>query len=117
MYGFITHTELASHDAAATKTWCSKVLGWSFKPPFASPSGEYHLFTYSDAGGGGIRSIPPTEAPGSVPTVHVADAHAAYDAALREGAVGVAPPHRVMDGVTIAVVRVPGGVIIGLSGP
>jgi hypothetical protein len=27
------------------------------------------------------------------------------------------PPERVMEGVTIAVVRAPGGVVIGFSGP
>lgn len=27
LYGWITHTELISTDAAATKSWCAKVLG------------------------------------------------------------------------------------------
>jgi hypothetical protein len=52
-----------------------------------------------------------------MPYVHVADARAAYDKALREGAESVAVPERVMEGVTIAIVRAPGGVKIGLSGP
>jgi hypothetical protein len=34
LYGWITHTELASADPAATKLWCAKVLGWTFKPSF-----------------------------------------------------------------------------------
>ena len=55
LYGWITHTELASADPAATKTWCAKVLGWTFKPSFPMPGGgEYHLFSYSDQGGGGL---------------------------------------------------------------
>jgi hypothetical protein len=38
LYGWITHTELASSDPASTKAWCSKVLGWTFKPSrLASP--------------------------------------------------------------------------------
>jgi hypothetical protein len=37
--------------------------------------------------------------------------------ALREGAEAMMAPERVMEGVTIAVVRAPGGVPIGFSGP
>jgi hypothetical protein len=117
LYGWITHTDLASSDPAATKAWCATVLGWTFRPPFPSPVGEYHLFAYSDKGGGGIRALDPHEGPGSVPYVHVADARGAYDAALRAGAEAVHPPERVMEGVTVAVVRAPGGVVIGFSGP
>ena len=49
--------------------------------------------------------------------VHVADAQESFDKALAEGAEEVLKPTRVMDGVTIAIVRAPGGVPIGLSGP
>src|ERR1700680_1010144 len=118
LYGWITHTELASSDPAATKAWCAKVLGWTFKPSFPIPGrGEYHLFAYSDKGGGGIRAINPSEAPGSSFSVHVADTRAAFEKALREGAEEMVPPTRVMQGVTIAVVRAPGGVPIAFSGP
>jgi uncharacterized protein len=79
--------------------------------------GEYHLFAYSDKGGGGIRQTKPSEAPGSSFSVHVADTRAAFEQALREGAEEILPPTRVMQGVTIAVVRAPGGVPIGFSGP
>jgi uncharacterized protein len=85
LYGWITHTELASSDPAATKAWCATVLGWTFKPSFPTPAGDYHLFAYSDKGGGGIRSNKPPEVPGSIPYIHVADAHAAFEKALREG--------------------------------
>lgn len=86
LYGWITHTELASSDPAATKAWCAKVLGWTFKPSFPMPGGgEYHLFAYSDKGGGGIRANNPPEVPGSIPYIHVADARAAFEKALREG--------------------------------
>jgi hypothetical protein len=115
--GWITHTDLSSTNAAATRAWAEKVLGWTFRPSFPTPAGEYHLFAYSDQGGGGIRQITPPEQAVSMPYVHVADARAAYDKALREGAESVAVPERVMEGVTIAVVRAPGGVKIGFSGP
>lgn len=118
LYGWITHTDLSSTDPAATKSWCATVLGWKFQPAFSMPDGgEYHLFAYSKKGGGGIRPVNAPEQPGSLPYVHVADAQAAFEAALREGAEQVSPPQRVMAGVTIAVVRAPGGVVIGFSGP
>ena len=42
---------------------------------------------------------------------------AAYEAALAAGAQPVSPPTKVMDGVCIAMVLAPGGVLIGFSGP
>jgi len=118
LYGWITHTDLASADPDATKAWCEGVLGWTFMPSVPQPDGgEYHLFAYSDNGGGGIRSTEAAEAPGSVPFVHVQDAHAAFEAAIAAGAEPVVPPTRVMEGVTTAIVRAPGGVSIGFSGP
>jgi predicted enzyme related to lactoylglutathione lyase len=118
LYGWVTHTELASSAPAATKAWCAKVLGWTFKPSFPMPGGgEYHLFAYSDKGGGGIRSHNPPEVPGSIPYINVPDTRAAYEKALREGAEKMFAPERVMKGVTIAIVRAPGGVPIGFSGP
>jgi predicted enzyme related to lactoylglutathione lyase len=75
------------------------------------------MFTYAKQSGGGIRPADEGEAPGSLPYVHVADTQGAFDRAIREGAEVVAPPDRVMEGVTIAIVLAPGGVKIGLSGP
>lgn len=117
LYGWITHTDLASRDPAATKAWAAKVLGWKFKPPFPTPNGDVHLFYYSDKGGGAIRANNPPEIPGSIPYIHVADCQAAYDKALREGAEEMLSPTKVMEGVTIAIVRAPGGTPIGFSGP
>ena len=117
LYGWITHTELASENPLATKAWCVKVLGWTFTQTMPTPGGDYHLFAYSKQGGGGIRGLEPLESPGSNFTVHVADAHEAYARALTEGAQPVMPPTRVMEGVTIAVVKEPGGVKVGFSGP
>jgi hypothetical protein len=117
LYGWITHTELQSNDPLATKAWCAKVLGWTFTQSVPMPGGEYHLFAYSDKGGGGLRATAPGEAPGSNFTVHVADARDAYAKALSEGAEPILPPERIMEGVTIAAVRAPGGVRVGFSGP
>ncbi len=116
--GWITHTDFSSRDPLAMKAWCERVFGWRFPEAFRMPDGTaYHLFSYSDRGGGGIALARPDEAPGAHPYVHVADAQAAFDAALRAGAEPVTAPVRVMEGVTIAIVRAPGGVVIGLSGP
>ena len=117
LYGWITHTDLASNDPGATKLWASKVLGWEFRQPMPTPNGPIHLFIYSEKGGGAIRPVSPPEVPGSIPYVHVADCQSAYDKALREGAEEMMSPTRVMEGVTIAIVRAPGGVPIGFSGP
>jgi len=117
LYGWITHTEFASTNPEATKKWCASVLGWDFKPNFPTPTGDYHLFSYSDKGGGGIRSTNPAELPGSTPFVHVENTGIAYENALKEGANEVLAPTHVMNGVTIAIVRAPGGVLIGFSGP
>jgi predicted enzyme related to lactoylglutathione lyase len=118
LYGWITHTDFASTDPAATKAWCAKVLGWTFNPSVPMPDGnEYHLFYYSQQGGGGIHQTGAGEPPGSLPYVHVADARESFEAAVREGAQPIMPPTRVMEGVTLAIVRAPGGVAIGFSGP
>ena len=117
LYGHITHTELASDDPDATQAWAAQVFGWSFQPPFPSPAGDYLLFAYSEQGGGGNRATGEGEAPGSTPTVHVEDTDAAYEAALAAGAEPVSAPETIMPGVRIAMVRAPGGVLIGLSGP
>ena len=118
LYGWITHTDLASADPAATKAWAAKVLGWTFTMDLPMPGGgQVHLFAYSPQGGGAIRANNPPEQPGSIPYVHVADAQAAYDRALAEGAEAMMSPTRVMEGVTVAIVRAPGGVPIGFSGP
>ena len=64
-----------------------------------------------------MRPVSPPEVPGSIPYVHVEDAHAAFEKAIRAGAEEMLAPTRVMDGVTVAIVRAPGGIPIGLSGP
>ena len=117
LYGWVTHTELASADPSATKEWCAKVLGWAFTATFPTPAGEYHLFAYSDQGGGGVRPTDAGERPGSVPFIHVEDAHAAFSHALEAGAEEIQAPRRMSEGVTTALVRAPGGVPIGFSGP
>ena len=118
LYGWITHTDLTSNDPGATRAWCIKVLGWKFQPVMPMPDGSvYHLFSYSEKGGGGIALVAPPATAGSTPFVHVKDAKAAFDLAIREGAEQIQAPTRVMEGVTIAVVRAPGGVPIGFSGP
>ena len=117
LYGWITHTDLASDDPEATREWCESVLGWNFQEPFPTPAGDYHLFSYSDTGGGGIRAVTAQEAPGSTPSVHVEDTDMAYEAALAAGAESVDLPTTIMEGVRVAMVRAPGGVLIGFSGP
>lgn len=117
LYGWITHTDLASNDPAATKAWCAAVLGWTFTMDLPGGGGTVHLFAYSDKGGGAVRPVSPPEIPGSIPYVHVENAQASFDRAIAAGAEEMLAPTRVMEGVTVAIVRAPGGVPIGLSGP
>ncbi|HEX2154785.1 MAG TPA: VOC family protein [Acidimicrobiia bacterium] len=117
LYGWITHTEMASEDPQATRDWCESVLGWNFQDPFPTPAGEYHLFAYSESGGGGIREVTSGESPKTTPSVHVEDTDKAYAAALAQGAESVQPPETIMEGVRVAMVKAPGGVLIGFSGP
>src|SRR5260370_20146578 len=97
LYGWITHTDFASNDPVATRDWCAEVLGWTFQPPPRTPTGDYHLFAYSEAGGGGIRRTAPAETPGSTPTAHVPHTHAGYPAALAAGAHSASPPTHDID--------------------
>lgn len=115
--GSITHTELASANPDATKAWCAQVLGWKFTMTMPTPEGPYHLFTYMEKGGGGIRIANPGETPGTIAYVNVPDAKAAYEKALMAGAVSMITPERVTPTTTIAVVRAPGGVPVGFAGP
>ena len=118
LYGWITHTDLASNDPAATKAWCAAVLGWTFTMDLpVAGGGQVHLFAYSEKGGGAVRPVSPPEVPGSIPYVHVANADAAFAKAIAAGAEEMLAPTRVMEGVTVAIVRAPGGVPIGFSGP
>jgi uncharacterized protein len=74
------------------------VFGWTFTASFPTPAGEYHLFPFSDQGCGGIRSTNAGEQPGSVPFIHVEDAHAAFSRALEAGAEVIQAPERKSEG-------------------
>lgn len=117
LYGWITHTDIASADPAASKKWCGDVMGWNFTASLPTPTGEYHLFSYSESGGGGIHALAPGETPGCVPFVHVANAAETFQRAIEHGATPLMPPTRISEGVTTALVRAPGGFLIGFSGP
>jgi uncharacterized protein len=116
--GFISHTELASSDPAATKAWCQKVLGWSFGEPMPLPEGEYHMWRFDEGSGGGIRAINPGEPGGAIPYVEVPDIKAAEAAARKAGGTTLMPPMEVPGaGGSICVVQAPGGVPIGFWSP
>ena len=117
--GYISHTELASADPAATKAWCQEVLGWKFTEPVPTPAGPYHMWNFgNNSGGGGIRTNNPPEAPGSIPYCEVPDIQVAFAKALRAGATKMFPPDEIPGGMGwIAVVQAPGGVAFGFWGP
>ena len=117
LYGSITHTELASDDPGATRAWAAQVFGWSFQPPFPSPAGDYHLFAYSEQGGGGIRATGDGEAPGRPRRCTSRTPTPRTPPRSRPAPSPLGAPETIMPGVRIAMVRAPGGVLIGLSGP
>lgn len=116
--GFISHTELASTDPSATKQWCQDVLGWKFGDSMPTPAGPYHLWSFGNNIGGGIRANNPPEIPGSIPYCEVPDVKATFERAIRAGAKEMLPPEGVPGGNRwFAVVQAPGGVAIGFWGP
>ena len=116
--GVITHTEIASADPGATKTWLATVLGWKFEKAMDTPNGPYHMWRFPNKTGGGLRKNNPPENPGAIPYVEVPDIKAAYGKALREGAFELFPPDEIPGGMGwIAIVRAPGEVAVGFWGP
>jgi predicted enzyme related to lactoylglutathione lyase len=112
--GMITHTELASTDPGATRTWCAKVLGWKFGDAVPTPSGPYHMWRFDNATGGGIRANNPPEGPGSIPYCEVTDIKGTYAKALEAGGAEMLAPQQLPGGMGwIAIVAAPGRVPIG----
>ena len=112
--GFISHTELASSDPAATKAWAEQALGWKFLDPMPTPQGPYHMWSFGGNMGGGIRANNPPETPGSIPYVEVNDIQATYDRAIRAGAHPMMPPEEIAGGMGwIAIVQAPGAPAVG----
>jgi predicted enzyme related to lactoylglutathione lyase len=118
MNGWVTHTEFASSNPEALKTWCKNVLGWKIRPSVPMPDGsEYILFHFSDKAGGGIRPTAPGEPENTTPYVQVADVHKVFAKAIGAGATQVMGPERIMPDLVIAIVRAPGGICVGFAGP
>lgn len=112
--GVITHTELASTDPSATRSWCEKVLGWKFGEATPTPAGPYHMWRFGIGTGGGIRANNPPEVPGSIPYCEVASIQATYAKALAAGATEMLGPQQLPGGMGwIAIVAAPGGCAIG----
>lgn len=112
--GLVTHTELASADPPATRRWCEQVLGWKFGQSMPTPAGPYHVWSFGNGTGGGIRANNPPEVPGSIPYCTVSDIKTAFSKALAAGATVMMPPDALPAGMGwIAIVAAPGGVAIG----
>ena len=112
--GFISHTELASSAPEATVAWAKAALGWKFGPAMPTPNGPYHMWSFGDNQGGGVRSTAPSERPGTVPYVEVPAIKPAFEKALKAGATAMMPPSMIPgDNGWIAIVFAPGGVPIG----
>ncbi len=116
--GFVSHTEFASTDPPATQQWAKAVLGWKFEAPMQTPNGPYHMFTFSEDMGGGIRPTGPSERGSATPYCEVPDIRKAFTKAIGAGATEMMPPSEVPGGMGwIAVVQAPGGVPVGFWAP
>ena len=115
--GFVAHTELVSRDPEATMRWCADVLGWRFGEPMPTPNGAYHMWSFGDNQGGGIRRNNEGEPAGAIPYCETNDLRGTYERALQAGAQGVLAPQEVPGaGGAIAIVQAPGGPPIGFWG-
>lgn len=115
--GFVSHTELASSDPAATKAWAEKVLGWKFSSMAMPDGSQYHMWDFGDQMGGGIRGVKGPEPPCVVPYCEVKDIKAAHAKAVQAGATEMMPPTSIPgSGGWISVVQAPGGPAIGFWG-
>lgn len=116
--GFISHTELVSTDPAATKNWAATTFGWKFDNSMAMPDGGmYHMWSFGENQGGGIRGKNGPEMPGTIAYVEVPDIKAAYAKALKAGAKEMLPPMSIPgSGGWMAIVSAPGGPAVGLWG-
>jgi len=113
--GFVSHTEFASNDPAATKAWASKVLGWKFGESMPTPTGPYEMWRHeSPLSGGGIRKVNPGEPAGTIPYVEVQDIQATWKAALKAGAKEMMAPNEIPGGNGwLAICQAPGGPAVG----
>ena len=114
--GFVSHTEFASSNPAATKEFLTTVFGYKFGAPAETPNGPYHMWQHSSGDtGGGIRGTMPNEPAGVTPYVEVKDIDATYRKALAAGAKEMFAPMPVGNGSgRIACVAAPGGGMVGL---
>ena len=115
--GFVSHTEFASSDPAATREFLTAVLGYKFGTPMETPTGPYHMWQHASGDtGGGIRATNASEPAGATPYVEVKDIDATYQKALKAGATQMFAPMEVPGGGRIACVQVPGGPMVGFWG-
>lgn len=116
--GFVSHTEFASTDPAATKEFLAAVFGWKFGEPMETPTGPYHMWQHSSGDtGGGIRATNAGEPGGVTPYVEVKDIEASYRKAIQAGGREMMPPMDVPNGGRIACVGTPGGAMVGFWSP
>lgn len=57
--GEICHTELTSDDLEATKTFFSKVFGWTYETVPMPEGGDYHFWQVDGEPKGGLTAVQP----------------------------------------------------------
>ena len=117
LYEWITYTELISSDPELTKAWCADVLHWNFDLYTPTPIDDYPPYNYADKWNGWIRKTGSEELYLSIPFVSVENIDESYVRAIDKGATAIMEPEIIIGNVQIAIVKAPGGVVIGFSGP
>lgn len=116
--GMVTHTEFASSDPGATRSFLEKAFGWSFSD-FPQPDGSsYAMWRGPNDTGGGIRGLQPGMSPGTVPYVEARTVAEALTRIQAAGGEVVLPRTEIGNDMgAIALCRAPGGVTVGIWAP
>lgn len=109
--GMIVHTELASTDPEATKSFLEEVFGWNFET-LTTPTGKQIAFRTQGGTSGSIRAAQRAESPVSMSYVLVDDIDGAASKIKKMGGEIVLPRTDVPGMGSFLWFKVPGGPVL-----
>ena len=119
-HGSFHWNELMTHDVERAKRFYEKTIGWTFEAK-PMPDGAYWIAKAGDQPAGGLfqmRGPELKDVPEQwVPYLAVDRIDARYETALAAGATPMRPPFDVPGVGRIAVLREPGGAVVGWMTP
>lgn len=115
--GVIAHTEFASSDVEASRSFFVQAFGWNFEA-VERPDGPYELFRTPQRMGGGIRQVEPGETPRVVPFVEMRDLASAQQVMTNAGGRILVPRIDLAEGQgSYFLCQAPGGIVFGVWAP